>query len=106
MPVLPAWVLGALAMIAGSLVSRVLVSLGIAVVSYVGIGLVFDYAIAQVVASFNGLPVKALQMAALMQFDVAANIIIGAVNARLGLLTLNGLVSRFQINPAAYAGSS
>lgn len=94
---------GALAFLAVPIITRILLSLGIGVVSFIGISIVFDFAIAQLVSSFNGLPAKAVAMAAIMKVDVAANIIIGCVNARLGLITFNGLVSRFQIDPAAYS---
>src|SRR5689334_12438122 len=94
-------ILGILGWALPHLVARVLLSLGIGVVSYIGMGIVLDYVFDQGVQAFSGLPLQALQLAALCKVDVAMNIVTGAVNARLGMLSLNGIVSRFNINPAA-----
>lgn len=92
---------GLLALVASSIVTRVLIGLGIGIVSYVGMAIVFDFMVDQIVGSFNTLPIKALAMASMMKIDVAANIIIGAINARLGMLTFGGMVNRFQITPVS-----
>lgn len=105
MPFLVAVVGGFIASFAGAFVARLFISLGIGVVSVIGMGVVIDFMIAQMVDSLTQLPATVLHLATLMKLDVAINIIIGSINARLGLVTLNGIVSRFQINPAAYQGS-
>jgi hypothetical protein len=93
---------GLLASLAASIVARVLISLGIGVVSYIGMGAVLDFMFGEITAAVNTLPATVLHLAALMKLDVAINIIMGAVNARLGMVSLNGIVSRFQIDPAKY----
>jgi hypothetical protein len=91
---------GVLTYIVAHLAARVLLGLGIGIVSYVGTALVLDYMVSNIVEGFNGLPLQVLQFAALIKFDVACNIIFGAINARLGLLSFDGILRRFQITGA------
>ena len=105
MPAFLVTVFGALAIVAAPLIARIMLSLGIGVVSYIGMGVVLDYLFDQLITSFNTLPAQLLHLAALMKMDVAVNIIFGAVNARLGLMSLNGIVTRFSIDPSKYSTS-
>jgi len=94
---------GVLTMVAGGLVSRVLISLGVGVASWIGMGIVLDYAFGHIVDSFNGLPGLLLHFAALLKIDIAVNMIMGAATARFGLFSMNGIVSRFQIDPTKFS---
>jgi len=94
---------GFLSFIAAGVVSRILLSLGIGVVSYVGMSIVTDYAFSQITSAFNDLPALLVHFAAVLKVDVAVNMIMGAVTARFGLFSLNGIVSRFQIDPSKFA---
>lgn len=94
---------GFLGYIASGLVSRVLLSLGMGVVSFIGLGFVLDYAVGQFAAAVNQLPAALLQLAGLMKLDVAMNIIFGCISARYTLGTLNGVATKFQLDPSKYA---
>lgn len=105
MPYIFKLALGFLVWAAAPLIGRILLSLGVGVVSFIGFGFVIDFMFNQITASISTLPAAVLQLAALMKLDVAINIIFGAVNARFANISLNGIVTRFQIDPAAYQGS-
>jgi hypothetical protein len=92
---------GLLTVVAASIVTRVLIGIGIGIVSYIGFAVVLDFIITNITASFNTLPAKVLALASMMQLDVAVNIILGCINARLGVITFGGMMSRFQITPGA-----
>jgi len=87
--VVPALV-GALVTAAGSIVGRVLISLGIGFVTYSGIDFLLNALKTQVVSGFGGLPATAVGILGLMKVDVAISIIFSALLARL---VLNGLTS-------------
>lgn len=97
MPFLYSMAIGLLTFIASRIIAKVLLGLGIGIVSYIGMGVVVSYLMDQVTASFNLLWAPVLQMAALVKFDVAVNIIFGAINARLGLWTVGAALRKFQI---------
>lgn len=82
--------LGGLITVAGSLVGRVILSLGVGFVTYQGVSATIS-TIEQIIisnaTSAGGYAVAAL---ALMQFDTAVGIILGAISARL---LINGLTS-------------
>jgi hypothetical protein len=82
--------LGALLSIIGSLVGKVLVSLGIGYVTYKGLDTAITYAKAQIFASLGGLSPVTLQVLGLLQVGTAINILISALVVRM---TLKGMTS-------------
>lgn len=82
MPILPiiATFLGS---IVSGLVFRALASLGFAYVSYVGIGHLIDQVDGYVKTLFGAVPPQVAAILGMAKFDVAINIILAAVIARL-----------------------
>lgn len=80
--------LGGLIQIAGTLAGRVLIALGIGVVSYSGIQVGLSYAENLIWTNMGALPSAVLQLVGYMRLDDAISLIISAVMARL---TINGL---------------
>lgn len=83
MPLLIQALLGALISGVGTLVGRVLISLGIGYVAYTGLDTMVGAAKAQFVNSLGGLPGVALQIASVMQLGVCISIITSAFLTRL-----------------------
>ena len=90
MPVFLLSMLGGLATVAGSLVGRVLLSLGIGYVSYKGINALLDLLKSQVVANVTGSGVEFVQALYLVKFDICVSIVFSAMAARL---LIQGLTS-------------
>lgn len=87
---------GMLLNIAGSLVGQVLISLGISVVTYVGVDATLSKLKADAISSFSGLPADLVAMLSYMKVGVAISIITSAVAVRLGLSGMTGAVKRFR----------
>lgn len=75
--------------IVGPIVFSVLRLLGIGLVTYVGINLVLDQVKDYVIANLVNVPVQVQQILGLAKFDVAVNIYLAAVTARLLLAGYN-----------------
>lgn len=75
--------------IVGPIIFYVLRLLGIGVVTYVGINLVLDQVKDYVIGNFVNVPVQVQQILGLAKFDVAVNIYLAAVTARLLLAGYN-----------------
>jgi len=90
MPLFIAALIGALVQAAGTLVGKVLLSLGIGYVSYTGVDASITFARDALIQSFNGLPPVALQVAGTMKLGVCVSILTSALVARM---TLAGLTS-------------
>lgn len=90
MPVFIAAIGGMLINIVGSLVGRVLVALGMAIVTYTGINASLDALKVQAITSFQALPPEVFGMLSIMKVGVAISIVTSAIAARL---LLNGLTS-------------
>jgi hypothetical protein len=90
MPIFLAAILGALSQAAGSLVGRVLVSLGIGYASFTGINSLLTGVQTFALAQINSLPSDAIIIAGRMRVGVAISMIFSAMLMRL---TLNGLQS-------------
>lgn len=88
LPALAAGIVGALLNVTGSLVGRVLVALGIAVVTITGVQLSMDFAQSYLMARFGGLRAEILQLAAALGVGEFLSIIFSALNARM---LFNGL---------------
>lgn len=96
MPVIAAALLGGLLNIAGSLVGRVLIALGLSVVSYVGVDAVTGKLKTDAVAALMGLPPDLVGMLGYMKVGVCISIIASAVAVRMGLSGLGGVVKRLR----------
>lgn len=88
MPLLIAAIGGMLINLVGTLVGRVLIALGISVVTYTGLSLTLDWMKSQAVSALGGLPAEALGMLSTMKVGVAISIVTSAILARQ---VLNGL---------------
>jgi hypothetical protein len=80
--------LGGLIAIAPTLIGRILLSLGIGVVSYTGISVTLSYLQGQVVEKLSALPVEVINALALMKVGASISVIMSAISVRL---VLNGL---------------
>ncbi|NJM43621.1 MAG: DUF2523 domain-containing protein [Brachymonas sp.] len=95
MPALAAAILGALISGIGTLVGRVLVSLGIAYVAYSGIDALINTARAQFISSVQGLPALAIQLTGVLQIGTCVSILTSAFLTRLIVRGLSsGVVTR------------
>lgn len=95
MPLFLAALLGGLIQACGSLVGRVLVSLGIGYVAYSGVDTSITWARDFVLARIGDLPANAIAVASTMKIGVCISILTSAILARmvLGGLT-NGTLKR------------
>jgi len=90
MPAFLAALLGGLINSAGTIVGKVLISLGIGYVTYTGLSESLDWLQTQLSSSFSGLPPEALQVLSALKVGQALAIILSAMAGRL---VLNGLNS-------------
>lgn len=79
-----------LLMIAASMVARVLVSLGLSVVTYIGIGKALDFLKTTLMGALGGLPAEVFSMLAYLKVGTCISIIFSAMFASM---LLNGLSS-------------
>lgn len=80
----------------GSFAGQALISLGISVVTYMGVDTVLNKLKADTLAAFSGLPAELVSLLAYMKVGVAISIITSAVAVKLGLSGMNGAVKRFR----------
>jgi hypothetical protein len=90
MPIFIAALIGALVQAAGSLVGKVLLSLGIGLAVYSGVDASITWARDFAVASFSALPADAVGIASTMKVGVVISMLCSAVVTRL---TIQGLTS-------------
>ena len=90
MPIFIAALGGMLINLVGTLAGRVLIALGIAVVTYTGVDTTLDFLKSQAVASMMGLPAEMLAIMGLLKVGVCISIIASATTARLLLDGLTG----------------
>ena len=90
MPIFVAALWGALIEIAGTLVGKVLVSLGIGLAVYTGVDASISWAKAYALSSLQGLPADAIGIAATMKVGVFISMVSSAFVVRL---TLQGLTA-------------
>ena len=88
MPVFVAAIGGMLINLVGTLAGRILVALGISVVTYTGINATLDGLKSQAISSFTALPPEVISMLSMMRVGQCISIVSSAVAARL---LLNGL---------------
>jgi hypothetical protein len=93
MPLFLAALLGALSQAAGSLVGRVLVSLGIGYATFTGINTLVAYVQTNALAQINSLPADAIILAGRMRVGVALSMVFSAILMRLALNGLSSVAS-------------
>ena len=82
MPVLLASLLGGLIQISGSIAGRVLLALGISVLTYTGTNAALEFLKTQAVQAITGLPVQVVGMLSTMKVGQCISIIFSAIVAR------------------------
>ena len=82
MPVFLASLLGGLISISGSIAGRVLLALGISVLTYTGTNAALDFLKGQAIAALSGLPFQVLGMLATMKVGQCLSIVFSAIVAR------------------------
>lgn len=82
--------IGALVEVAGTLVGRVLLSLGIGYSVFTGVDTGLSWLHSQALAGFSGMPAQVVQIASVTQVGTSINIIFSALTARLVLQGLTG----------------
>lgn len=87
-PAIAVAVIGSLLNVAGSLTGRVLIALGIGVVSFIGLDTAMDFALAYLTRNFQGLRIEILQLVAALGVGEFVSVIISALEARM---LFNGL---------------
>ena len=90
MPAFIAVILGGLIQICGSLVGRVLVALGLSVVTYSGMAVSINYLKSQAVSAALGLPPEVVGMLSVLKVGTCISIIFSAMLARLVVTGLTG----------------
>lgn len=90
MPQIVAWVIGALVTAAGTLVGKVLLSLGIGYAVYSGIDTSIAWAKSEFLAGVGGLPSLAVQVAGTLKVGVCVSLLLSALTTRV---VMQGMVS-------------
>lgn len=90
MPIFIAALLGGLVEAAGTLVGKVLISLGIGYAVFTGVDTSIAWAKDAVLAGIGGLPATAIQVAGLLKIGVCISMLFSAITMRL---LLQGLTS-------------
>lgn len=88
MPVFIAAIGGMLINLVGTLVGRVLIALGISVVTYTGVSVTLDALKAQAIGAFAGLPPEVFGLLGVLQVGPCISIVTSAIAARM---VINGL---------------
>ena len=90
MPVFVAAIGGMLINLVGTLVGRVLIALGISVVTYTGITVTLDFLKSQAISAFGGLPVEVFAILGILKVGQCISIVTSAIAAKLLLDGLTG----------------
>jgi ABC-type Co2+ transport system permease subunit len=85
MPIFIAALWGGLIQVCGTLVGRIIVALGISLVTFGGIDTSLTWMKSQITNSFNGLPSQAVGVLSAAGVGAAVAIVISAIAARLAL---------------------
>jgi hypothetical protein len=75
-------------LMAGNFVARILLALGVAVISYQGLDAILSLATAEIRQLVTGLPATALGLLGLARIDLCINLILSAYAARLAMAAL------------------
>lgn len=90
MPAFLAMLGGVLISVVGTLAGRVLIALGVGVVTYTGMSATLDWAKAQALSSIGLLPPEVVGILSVMKVGVCISIVTSAISARL---LINGIGS-------------
>lgn len=90
MPALVAVIMGALLQIVGSLVGRVLVALGLSVITYTGMSVTLTWLKSQAVTAALGLPPDVIGMLSVLKVGTCISIVFSAMLARMVVTGLSG----------------
>ena len=90
MPVFIAAIGGMLINLVGTLAGRVLIALGISVITYSGITVTLDFLKSQAIAAFSGLPVEVFSILGILKVGQCISIVTSAIAAKLLLDGLTG----------------
>lgn len=96
MPIFLASLLGGLVNVAGSVAGRVLVAMGLSLVTYQGVDTVLSKLKADAISALLGLPPDLVSLLSYMKVGVCISIIASAVAVRMGLSGLGGVVKRLR----------
>lgn len=96
MPAFIAALWGGAMTVAGSIAGQVLISLGIGVVTYMGVDATLTKLKADALAALTGLPADLVGLMGYMKVGVAISIVTSAVAVKLGLNGMTGAVKRFR----------
>lgn len=95
MPVFIASLIGGLIQAAGTLVGRVLISLGIGYVSFTGVDASLAWLRQMIAAQWSGLPAQTMAVASALQLGSGVSVVLSAIAARLVLEGMtSGVVKR------------
>lgn len=90
MPVFVAAIGGMLINLVGTLVGRVLVALGLSVVTYTGLSASLDFLKAQAISSFSSLPSEIFMLLGYMKVGSCISIVCSAIAARAVIQGISG----------------
>lgn len=90
MPVFIAAILSGLITVAGHIAGRVLIALGIGVVTYTGLSMTTDWLMAQAINNLQALPADLIAILGYMKVGSFINIIASAVASRMVITGLTG----------------
>lgn len=90
MPTFIAAIGGMLISLVGTLAGRVLIALGISVVTYTGITVTLDLLKGQAISAFGGLPVEVFSILGVLKVGQCISIVTSAIAAKLLLDGLTG----------------
>lgn len=98
MPLFLASLWGGLISVAGTLVGRVLISLGIGYVTFTGVDASLDWAKAEFLAGLSGAPAAAVGLAGVLKVGQCVSMLLSALTARLVLAGLtSGSITRMVV---------
>lgn len=95
MPAFLVWWLGALGPVLMSVAGRVMLALGIGIVTFAGVDLALNSLRDKALANLTGLPALTLDVLSLLRVDQAILTVFSALVATVAIRGLNGAVSRW-----------
>lgn len=94
MPALIAMLVGWLISLVPALIAKIIIALGIGVVSYTGINLIVTGLTSAVMSAWGGVTGDVAAFCGLLQLDVCASLSLSAVAMRVALQTVNGVINK------------
>jgi hypothetical protein len=94
------YIIGGLASAVGTLVGRVLISMGIGFVTYTGIDLALTELQQLVISGVQGLPADMVSLIGFLWLDKALSVIFSAITTAVGLRYMGGSVKKMVYTPS------